>query len=240
MSLVVSGVTAGYSGTVVLRDVSLAVPRGAVVALLGPNGAGKTTVLRTIAGLVRPSIGRVSLDGDDITAHSSHEIAARGICLVPEGRAIFPSLRVRDNLALFVGGASTEAIDTAVRAFPSLEGKLDRIAGTLSGGEQQMVALCRAFLSSPDFVLLDEVSLGLAPMVVDEIFASLHELSGTGTAMLVVEQYVHKALEFADVVYVLNKGRVVFAGEASELDADALADSYLGSAGAPAGTSEVL
>lgn len=234
MSLEATDLTAGYPSTVVLRDVSLVVPPGTVVALLGPNGAGKTTVLRTIAGLLKPSRGHVVVDGEDVTARPSHRIAASGICLVPEGRAIFPSLPVRDNLALFAGGASPAVIDASVHAFPALERKLDQIAGTLSGGEQQMVALCRAFLSGPKYVLLDEVSLGLAPMIVDEIFASLHALSESGTAMLVVEQYVHKALAFADLVYVLNKGEVAFAGEASELDADALAETYLGAGQSPA------
>jgi branched-chain amino acid transport system ATP-binding protein len=227
MSLTVEHLDAGYGGTQVLRDVTLVVPTGTVVALLGPNGAGKTTLLRACAGLLAPTRGRILLAGDDVTGSEPHDLVRRGVCLVPEGRAVFPTLTVRENLRLFSDRA-TDTVDRAVTAFPLLARKVNQIAGTLSGGEQQMVALARAYLVEPSYVLLDEVSMGLAPKIVDEIFESLHVLTRTGTAMLLVEQYVHKALDMADLVYVLTKGSVSFAGEAAETDPDTLAASYLG------------
>jgi len=226
VSLQVSAMSAGYGGTEVLRDVDLVVPEGRVVALLGPNGAGKTTLLRACSGLLRPTRGRVLLDGDDVTAATPHELVRRGLCHVPEGRAVFPSLTVAENLRLL--SSRDDAVDRAAEAFPVLRDRLGQVAGTMSGGEQQMLALVRAYLTEPRYVLLDEVSMGLAPKVVDEIFTMLGRLAGSGVALLLVEQYVARALELADLVYVLRKGRVAFCGEPAELDADALAASYLG------------
>ncbi|HVW34357.1 MAG TPA: ABC transporter ATP-binding protein [Acidimicrobiia bacterium] len=234
MSLEVSHVTAGYGAIDVLRDVSLTVPAGRVVALLGSNGAGKTTLLHSCSGFVTPRGGRVLLDGHDVTRASAHERTRLGLCHIPEGRAIFPSLTVAENLRLMGDRRGTEAEDRAVEAFPVLGRKRTQIAGTMSGGEQQMLALTRAYLGQPRYVLLDEVSMGLAPLIVDEIFEFLHGLAASNVALLVVEQYVAKALEFADLVYVLNKGRIVFAGEASELDAEALAASYFSTGAGPA------
>jgi branched-chain amino acid transport system ATP-binding protein len=225
--LQVEAVAAGYAGTEVLRDVTLTVPRGRVVALLGANGAGKTTLLRTCSGLLAAHRGRVRLDGVDVTDALPHELARRGLCHIPEGRAIFPSLTVAENLRL-LGTADVDSADRAVEAFPILGERMTQVAGSMSGGQQQMLALARAYLTRPSYVLLDEVSMGLAPIVVDEIFVFLRRLSDEGVALLIVEQYVAKALELADLVYVLQKGTVRFAGEPSELDADALARSYLG------------
>jgi len=228
VTLAARSLWAGYGGMTVLRDVSIVVPPGSVVALLGPNGAGKTTFLRVCAGELTPWRGSVALDGGHVTGVASHVLARRGVTYVPEGRAVFRSLSVRDNLRIMSAtGNADRGFPAAIDAFPRLAGKLDQLAGTLSGGEQQMVALSRAFLTAPSYVLLDEVSMGLAPRVVDEIFDALRRLTAEGIAIVIVEQYVHKALELADYVYVLNKGQVALAGEAGEIDPAGLALNYL-------------
>jgi branched-chain amino acid transport system ATP-binding protein len=231
MSLQLRGVQAGYGGTPVLRGVDLTVPAGRVVALLGPNGAGKTTLLRTCSGLLHPTAGTITLGGRDVTYARPHVPARHGLCHVPENRAVFGGLTVRDNLRVMAGGRlRPDTIEEATEAFPVLGRRLDQLAGTMSGGEQQMLALTRAYLTGPRYVLLDEVSMGLAPIVVDQIFDFLRRLAARGTALLLVEQYVTKALALADIVYLLTKGVVDFAGEPTELDADALAARYLGAA----------
>jgi branched-chain amino acid transport system ATP-binding protein len=220
---------AGYAGTKVLRGISLRVPAGSVVALLGPNGAGKTTLLRVASGLLKPTSGRVLVDGKDLTGAAPHRLVAHGICHVPEGRGVFPSLSVRDNIEVQARpGTESAALERAVAAFPRLGERMHQTAGTLSGGEQQMLALARAYVQQPGVVLLDEVSMGLAPKVVDEIFAFLARLAAEGTSLLLVEQYVSRALAAADYVYLLNRGELAFVGEPTELDADALAESYVG------------
>ncbi|HEV7687772.1 MAG TPA: ABC transporter ATP-binding protein, partial [Acidimicrobiia bacterium] len=209
------GVTAGYGDTTVLRDVTLVVPEATTVALLGPNGAGKTTLLRVGSGLLRPESGAVFVDGVDMTGAAPHRMASLGICHVPEGRGIFPNLTVEENLVLQARGggvAADTALERASHAFPKLSARLRQLAGTMSGGEQQMVALARAYVQEPRVVLLDEVSMGLAPKVVDEIFRFLSLLSQEGTALVLVEQYVTRALELADYAYLLAKGIVDFAG----------------------------
>jgi len=223
------GITAGYGDVTVLRDVDLTVPNGAVVALLGANGAGKTTLLRVASGLLRPTTGRVGLGVEDMTHRPAEEFVRRGICHVPEGRAIFRSLTVRDNLLLQAPGRSdSDVLAKAIETFPKLGQRLDQTAGTMSGGEQQMLALARSYTSAPTFVLLDEVSLGLAPNIVDDIFDFLRTLAGGGRALLLVEQYVVRALRLADYVYVLDQGRIAFAGEPGELDEDAVFRTYVG------------
>jgi branched-chain amino acid transport system ATP-binding protein len=220
---------AGYAGTKVLRGVSLKVPPASVVALLGPNGAGKTTLLRVASGLLRPTSGQVLSGGNDLTGAAPHRLVAHGVCHVPEGRGVFPSLSVRDNLEVQARpGTESEALERAVAAFPRLGERMHQQAGTLSGGEQQMLALARAYIQRPKVVLLDEVSMGLAPKVVDEIFAFLAVLASEGTSLLLVEQYVARALAAADYVYLLNRGELAFVGEPTELDADALAEQYVG------------
>jgi branched-chain amino acid transport system ATP-binding protein len=222
-------VTAGYAETTVLRGINLSVPDGSVVALLGPNGAGKTTLLRVASGLLRPQFGSLTLDGQDVTGQAPHDLVARGICHIPEGRGIFPSLTVRENLILqSVRGTETESIERAVSAFPRLGERLAQVAGTMSGGEQQMVALARTYVQRPRIVLLDEVSMGLAPKVVDEIFEFLTLLRDQGVSLLLVEQYVTRALAAADYVYLLNRGEIAFAGEPSELDDSDVFASYVG------------
>jgi branched-chain amino acid transport system ATP-binding protein len=227
--LELQGITAAYSNVVALRDVSLTVPSGRAVALLGPNGAGKTTLLSVASGLLRPRSGQVRLDQQDCTTeHPAHRVR-RGLCHVTEGRSVFPALSVADNLRMFARpGHEAEAVQRAVEAFPKLGQRLRQVAGTMSGGEQQMLALARAYAGRAPIVLLDEVSMGLAPIVVDEIFEFLQRLGSEGVSLLVVEQYVAKALALADYVYVLVRGRVLFAGEPAELaDSDIFA-RYLG------------
>ena len=223
-------VSAGYGDTTVLRDVSITVPDSTVVALLGPNGAGKTTTLRVASGLLRPREGAVVLDGHDLTRLGPYRRVARGLCHIPEGRGIFPSLTVRENLVLDVPrGKEREAIEKAIDTFPVLGTRQKQVAGTLSGGEQQMLALVRAYVSDPSVVLVDEASLGLAPLVVDSLFDFLGRLAAAGVALLVVEQYVSRALELASTVYLLNQGEIVYSGDASALDEDTIFSLYAGS-----------
>lgn len=223
------GVEAGYGDTTVLRGVDLTVPDGSVVALLGANGAGKTTLLRAASGLIKTTAGTMLLDGADATTWPPHRLARAGIGHVPEGRGIFRSLTVRQNLRLQATSVSVaDAIERAVDAFPILGERLDQVAGTLSGGQQQMLALARGYVENPRYLLLDEVSMGLAPIVVDEIFEFLRMLASQGTGLLLVEQYVTRALDLADLVFVLNRGEVAFAGEPGELDSAELFEQYLG------------
>ena len=228
--LELTNISAGYGTGLVLRNVDLTVPPSSVVALLGANGAGKTTLLRVASGQLRPVSGSVALDGQDMTGARSEKLARRGLCHVPEGRGIFPSLTVADNIRLQAppGVDRRTALRQAVEAFPRLGERLEQRAGTMSGGEQQMLALARAYVCEPTVVLLDEVSMGLAPKIVDEIFGYLRQLASTGISLLVVEQYVSRALELADYVYILDRGRLTFVGEPSEISEETIAHSYLG------------
>lgn len=224
------GIEAGYGEHTVLRDVSLTVQAGTVVAVLGPNGAGKTTLLRVASGLLRPSAGTVLLEGGDVTRARPYARARRGLCHIPEGRGIYPSLTVRENLVLHARkGEEAAALERATTAFPILGEKLRQPAGQLSGGQQQMLSLIRAYLTDPRVVLVDEASMGLAPVVVDKIFEFLGQIAASGTALLLVEQYVSRALALADVVYLLNKGSVVFTGKPQDIAED-LFMHYLGTA----------
>lgn len=228
-ALELDGVTSGYGSTVVLRDVSLTVPTGRIVALLGPNGAGKTTLLRTAAGILVPSAGTVRIRGKEATRIAPNRRVKAGLCLIPEGRGIFRSLTVAENLRLQVPAWLKEkSYEHVLDVFPVLRERLGQTAGTMSGGQQQMLALARAYLSQPHVVLVDEVSMGLAPRVVDQIFEALRTLAASGTSLLLVEQYVTRALELADEAVVLNHGEVVFKGAASELDQDQVMRGYLG------------
>lgn len=223
-------ITAGYDTGVVLRDVSLVVPDDAVVALLGPNGAGKTTLLRVASGLLQPSSGQILLDGEDVTGQKPHGMAKRGVVHVPEGRGVFPSLTVNDNIQLQAkSNGFRSALEIAAKVFPKLGQRSGQTAGTMSGGEQQMLALNYAYVSDPRVVLLDEVSMGLAPKIVEEIFGYLQDLARAGNSLLLVEQYVTRALALADYVYILDRGRVTFAGEAAEVDEETMMNAYLGS-----------
>ena len=217
------GLSAGYGRIEVLRDVDICVPAGAVVALLGPNGAGKTTTLSAIAGTIPVTKGDLLLQGRSIRNRSAFERARSGVILVPEGRGVFPSLTVRENLELVVRGSGCDAaareqrMDEVLTAFPRLAERLAQRAGTMSGGEQQMLALSRAFLSSPKVLLMDEISMGLAPQLVEDLFDAVQTLRSRGMTIVLVEQFLTYALRFADICYVLGKGRVTFVGEPSEL-----------------------
>jgi branched-chain amino acid transport system ATP-binding protein len=223
------GICAGYDTGQVLTDVDLVVPDNSVVALIGPNGAGKTTLLRVASGLLKPTSGSVCIDGEDVTGRAPHQMAQRGICHVPEGRGIFPALSVADNIRLQAPpDVDRKAVASVTKVFPRLGERLGQLAGTMSGGEQQMLALAHAYVSNANLVLLDEVSMGLAPKVLDEIFGYLRRLASQGTSLLLVEQYVARALELCDYVYILNRGRITFAGEPSEVGEDIVLESYLG------------
>lgn len=228
-ALELRGVDCGYGGTTVLRDVSLTVPAGAVTALVGPNGAGKTTSLKVMSGLLRPGRGQVLLDGTEVTRLASHRRARRGLCHVPEGKGVYRTLSVRENLVMQVPGRRVDAgIERAVAAFPVLGKRINQQAGTLSGGEQQMLSLSAAYLREPRVVLVDEPSLGLAPIVVDVVFEFLARLRAEGIALLLVDQYATRALAIADTAYVLRRGRIVHAGVAAALLAGDVFERYIG------------
>jgi branched-chain amino acid transport system ATP-binding protein len=211
-------VRAGYGRVEVLHGISLAFPRGALTALLGPNGAGKTTTLHVISGLVEISAGRLEWDGQPAAHLSTFERARAGMLLVPERRGVFFDLSVRDNLEIFAAGHDEQGrFDAALDAFPVLGERLGQRAGTLSGGEQQMLAMSRALLRRPRLLLLDEISLGLAPRVTANLFEVVAEIARSRTTVVLVEQYLAQALRLADVVYVLSRGEVAFAGEPGEL-----------------------
>lgn len=232
--LAIEGVSAGYGAATVLRGIDLVVPAGSKLALLGPNGAGKTTLLRVAAGLLSARSGSVSINGQDVTRHRSDARAGAGLCLIPEGRGVFRELTVRENLRLMTPAAHGKPdLDRVTDAFPVLGKRMDQLAGSMSGGEQQMLALSRCWLAKPQVVLLDEVSMGLAPLIVDEIFLALGRLAAEGVALVIVEQYVDRALELADRVQLLVRGETRFSGPASDLDRDAVLSEYLGAASAP-------
>jgi branched-chain amino acid transport system ATP-binding protein len=229
MTLRLCGLQAGYGSTPVLHGVDLVVPPGRAVALLGANGAGKTTLLRTAMGLVKPWGGTVNFDGEAVTDLSVHDRVQRGMCLIPEGRGIFRQLTVRQNLAMQVDGRHVDrAVDVATAAFPMLADRLGQLAGTLSGGQQQMVAVARALVTEAKLVLADELSVGLAPIVVDEIFSAVDVLRRQGRSLLIVEQYVDRALAVADYVYILHKGRVAFVGEPAQCTSHEVFARYMG------------
>jgi branched-chain amino acid transport system ATP-binding protein len=234
--LEIKNLVGGYESSIVLRDISLTVPDGKVVALLGPNGAGKSTTLMMASGLLHPKEGQVIFDGEDVTKLSPYQRTRKGICHIFEGRGVFPSLSVKENLLMQMpkGANKAEAIAKAVDGFPILGDRLGQIAGTMSGGEQQMLAIVRAYITESKVVLVDEASLGLAPLVVDGIFDFLERIAGTGVSLLIVEQYINRALELAELVYVLNQGEIVSSGPASQFSEDMIFALYTGAA-APAG-----
>jgi len=228
-TLKIEDLTTGYGPTTVLWNVDLEVSPSSVVALLGPNGAGKTTLLRAASGLLPVRRGRITMKGEDVTKRNSNQMARRGLCHVPEGRGIFPSLSVKENLLLFSPARKEkECLERASAVFPILGQRLSQTAGSLSGGEQQMLALVRAYISNPSLVLVDEASMGLAPVVVDGIFDFLSTIATQGTALLLVEQYVYRALNMAHHVYLLNHGRIAFSGTPAELEGQDIFERYLG------------
>jgi branched-chain amino acid transport system ATP-binding protein len=223
-----------YGAIQAVKGISLDVRERELVTIVGANGAGKTTTLRTISGIYRPTTGSITFEGKNLAALPSHEIVALGISQSPEGRQIFGSLSVRDNLLL---GATRRAdrasigqeLDYLVSLFPVLGERMNQSGGTLSGGEQQMLAIARALMAKPRLLLLDEPSLGLAPMLVNRIFAVISRLKESGVTILLVEQNARKALEIADRAYVMETGRIILAGDARELAANPeIEKAYLG------------
>jgi len=222
-------VTGGYGQTTVLRDVSIMVPASGVTALLGPNGAGKTTLLKTVSGFLRPSSGAIRLFGDDMTGVAPYRRFEAGLCHVPEGRGVFRSLTVRENLIMQSRkGEEAEAISQACEVFPALGRRIGNVAGTLSGGEQQMLAMATAYIRSPRLIMVDEASLGLAPLVVDQIFKFMEKVAHEGKALLIVDQFATRALALADTAYVLSRGSVTYSGTAKELGQAELLSQYMG------------
>ncbi len=228
--LAVDGLTAGYHGVPVVRDITLEVGRGEVVALLGANGAGKTTTLSAVTGLIRPMAGTVRLAGTDVTGRAPHRMARCGLALVPEDRGLFPDLTTRENLRL-ARDRRKDADDEVLDLLPELRKCLPRRAGLLSGGEQQMLAVGRALVRRPRLLVVDEMSLGLAPVVVQRLLPVLRRVAdGFGAGVLVVEQHVPLALEVARRAYVLAHGRLVLGGDTADLRdrRDLLMACYLG------------
>ena len=229
-ALDVRRLSVSYGGVRALRDVSLVVPQGSVVALLGPNGAGKSTTLRSISGIIRPDHGSIWLEGRRIDHQPAYRIARLGVVHVPEGRGIFPSLTVRENLEMAVASLAhvDDPITEGSALFPVLGKRLRQLAGSLSGGEQQMLALARALMAKPKILMVDEISMGLAPIVVGQLFEALRGLAASGTSLLLVEQYVETALDLADYVYVMEKGAIVDVGQPADMRTGVLATAYLG------------
>jgi branched-chain amino acid transport system ATP-binding protein len=228
--LEVRAIRAGYGPIEVIHDVDLQVYPGKVMALLGPNGGGKTTLLNVCAGVHQPDAGEVFFESEDVTKTSEGALSRRGICTVHEGRGIFPNLTVRENvlMATQVGADMAHLEEVTYSRFPRLGERRKQLAGTLSGGEQQMLALSRAFSTDPKLVMLDELSLGLAPMIVRELYDLVGELAAQGLSILVVEQFARTVLPIADSVAVMLQGQIVRRGTPAELEDD-LSSSYLGS-----------
>lgn len=236
--LKIDNLYAGYGSTDVLHGISLEVPKSKVVSLIGSNGAGKTTTMRAISGMIKPKGGAVLLNGEDITGLDSHRIARLGLAHSPEGRRVFPTLSVTDNLLLgafprFTGsrpkGDVRADLERAMELFPRLQERRNQLAGTLSGGEQQMLAMARAVMLNPDVILLDEPSMGLAPILVEEVFNIIQRLKQQGVTMLLVEQFAAAALNVADYGYVLESGGISVHGPAEKLRNDpAVKAAYLG------------
>ena len=235
-ALELRGVRAGYGRVEVLHGVDLVVPARGVVALLGPNGAGKSTLLRVVSGRTPPTSGEVLLHGRPVTGRSAERLARAGLCSVPEGRGVFPNLTVAENLRMWTHrpGVRRAAVEQAAYArFPRLAERRRQLAGTLSGGEQQMLAMSRALTTDPDVLLLDEISMGLAPVVVAQLFELVRQVAADGTPVLLVEQFARTALEVADAAVVLTGGRVRASGTPDEVR-DLVVDAYLSADAPPA------
>jgi branched-chain amino acid transport system ATP-binding protein len=238
--LSVSNLVAGYGQVQVLHGLDLEVPQGSLVTLIGSNGAGKTTTLRVLSGMIAPRSGSIRLAGKEIAGLPSHQIARRGMAHSPEGRRVFPSLTVIDNLRLGAFPRLTGArgrgdvradLEQMFDLFPRLRERREQLAGTLSGGEQQMLAMARALMLNPEVLLLDEPSMGLAPRLVEEVFATIARLKQLRVTMLLVEQFAAAALEVADTGYVLENGRLILSGKAADLRNDPkVRAAYLGTA----------
>jgi branched-chain amino acid transport system ATP-binding protein len=226
------GIDASYGRIQVLRGVDLTVPTGAVVALLGPNGAGKSTTLKVASGLLQPDAGHIHLAGTHVNGASPDELSRKGLCTVPEGRSIFPNLTVRENLALSAFAcerSERDLRDVTYQRFPRLEERAEQLAGRLSGGEQQMLAMARALATDPALLLLDELSMGLAPLIVEELYGVVGQLAAGGMSVLLVEQFARTAMSVADYALVMTGGRVVAVGQPQDVEQE-LSAAYLGGA----------
>ncbi len=235
--LSVENLVTAYGNIEALRGVSLEAEKGEITCILGPNGAGKTTTMFTIAGILRPKRGRISLEGKDVTGLAAAKIVHEGIALVPENRLVFPGMTVGENLKAGAftrlasdSNAVAEDYEKIFRKFPQLKERREQLAGTLSGGEQQMLAIGRALMTRPRIMLMDEPSLGLAPIIVEEIFRIISDLNEEGVTVLLVEQNAHMALEIAHRFYLLEQGEITFSGTPGELEEDeVMPRAYLGS-----------
>ncbi|PZS03878.1 MAG: ABC transporter ATP-binding protein [Pseudonocardiales bacterium] len=237
MLLEIADLQVHYGKIEAIKGLSLQVDEGEIVTLIGSNGAGKTTTLKTISGLRRPTAGSIVFDGQDITKLAGHRRVQLGLCQAPEGRGIFPGMTVLENLEMgaYIRGKPPAAdLDRAFSLFPRLAERRRQQGGTLSGGEQQMLAIGRALMAHPKLLLLDEPSMGLAPLIVTQIFAILREINNSGTTILLVEQNASSALQLSDRAYLLETGRVVMSGAAHDLLYEpAVRDAYLGAAPQP-------
>ncbi len=224
-------IRASYGSIEVLHGVNLTVGRGEVVALLGPNGAGKSTMIKVASGILRPSAGQLMIAGRDATGASANALARAGLCTIPEGRGIFPNLTVRENLlmATYSGHKLSDIEQSTYARFPRLADRRSQLAGTMSGGEQQMLSLARALATDPVILLLDELSMGLAPLIVSELYQQVAAIAAEGVSVLVVEQFARAVLGVADQAVLLAQGKVQASGKASEIGEDVLASAYLGS-----------
>jgi branched-chain amino acid transport system ATP-binding protein len=222
-------VRAAYESIEVLHGIDLAVPVGTVVALLGPNGAGKTTTLRVAAGLHPPASGDIVIAGRRVNGAKADDLARAGMCLIPEGKGIFPNLSVRENLrmATYTGVSLHDIEHVAYERFPRLRERRRQTAGTLSGGEQQMLAMARGLATNPALLLLDELSMGLAPIIVEELYEHVRSIAAMGLSILIVEQFVHEILGIADVAGIMLHGRIEHTGTTAQV-ADDLTAAYLG------------
>ena len=227
--LELAGVCAAYGGIEVLHHVDLRLPAGEVLALLGPNGAGKSTTVKVCAGLLRPTSGELRLAGVDLTGASCDDLARLGVCTIPEGRGVFANLTVRENLwmATQLGVPLAEVEERAYQRFPKLAERRTQLAGTLSGGEQQMLAMSRALATDPALILLDELSMGLAPIVVQQLYEIVDQVAQEGVSILVVEQFARAVLGIADRAAIMVHGEITRVGTPAELE-HALSDAYLG------------
>ncbi len=234
--LEVADLVTAYGKIEALRGVSLSVAQGSITCLLGPNGAGKTTLMMTATGLLKPRRGSIRFAGDELAGRAPHDIVARGVALVPENRLVFPTMTVTDNLAAGAYQrrdkvAIAQDVERMFARFPRLKERSQQQAGTLSGGEQQMLAVARALMSRPKLLLMDEPSLGLGPLVVEEIFRIVTELNKDGTTIFLVEQNAHMALQVAHHFYLMEQGRVTFSGTPGQVAEDeVIRRAYLGSA----------